>query len=104
MLGQLLHALSCRARGSSSVWHQSGEGGSLLKRAVGGSIALQVGANIVPFLRTLLGLGSGPRLMDMAVILAGAGLPFLVNEGAKRNRPSSKVSSAIKSTCSDLNA
>jgi Ca2+-transporting ATPase len=85
MLGQLLHALSCRSRRPDAARGQEGVS-SMLNRAVGGSIALQVGANFVPFLRSLLGLGPGLGLADVAIIMAGAGVPFLFNEAAKRSR------------------
>jgi P-type Ca2+ transporter type 2C len=43
---------------------------------------LQFGAVAVPGLRSLLGT-TLPSPMDMAVIAAGSGLPFLVNEATK---------------------
>jgi P-type Ca2+ transporter type 2C len=97
MLGQLLHALSCRSRQPDATRGQEGgRSSSMLNRAVGGSIALQVGANFVPFLRSLLGLGHGLGLADVAVIMAGAGVPFLFNEAAKRGRaPAGKAGVSI---------
>ena len=96
MLGQLLHALSCRARHPDAASRQGRERTSMLNRAVGGSIALQVGANFMPFLRGLLGLGHGLGLADVAVIIAGAGVPFLFNEAAKRGRePASEGDAAL---------
>jgi Ca2+-transporting ATPase len=86
MLGQLLHALSCRSRQPDATSGHEGGRSSMLNRAVGGSIALQVGANFVPFLSRLLGLGRGLGLADAAVIMAGAGVPFLFNEATKKSR------------------
>lgn len=82
ILGQLLHALSCRSdrRGLFSG-SQSGMNNKL-NLAIGASIGLQVLANIVPGLRRLLGLGP-MGITDIAVTLAGAGIPLLLNEAAK---------------------
>lgn len=85
MLGQLLHALTCRSRKSKAEPDQTGATSSMLNLAVGGSIGLQLAANIVPALRSLLGIGRGMGLADMAVMLAGAGIPYLVNEVARRS-------------------
>jgi Ca2+-transporting ATPase len=101
MLGQLLHAFSCRSRVPDPVSAPEGKGESMLAGAVGGSIALQIAANFLPFLRSLLGLGHGLTPGDALAILAGAGLPFLVNEGVKnagrRNGDDSQAADAASS-------
>jgi hypothetical protein len=70
----------------------------MLNEAITGSIALQVGANFVPFLRSLLGLGGGIGLADAVIIVAGAGVPFLLNESAKKGRRSGKPSDLLSGT------
>jgi Ca2+-transporting ATPase len=102
MLGQLLHAFSCRSRMPDPASASQGKERSLLDGAVGGSIVLQIAANFLPFLRDVLGLGHGLTPGDMLAILAGAGLPFLVNESVKnagrRNgdgRPAADAASTV---------
>jgi Ca2+-transporting ATPase len=51
--------------------------------ALGGTLGIQLLAAFVPQLRTLLRC-SPLALADVPLILAGASLPFLVNESAKR--------------------
>lgn len=58
--------------------------GSMLNQAKTGSMALQVGANFMQFLRSLLGLESRIGPADAAIIMAGAGSPFLINESTKK--------------------
>jgi Ca2+-transporting ATPase len=85
MLGQLLHALSCRSSNQShAMFRPRTKQRNLLDQAVFGSIALQVGANLLPLLRRLLGLGQSMNIADVAVIMAGAGLPYLANQAAKQ--------------------
>jgi Ca2+-transporting ATPase len=86
MLGQLLHALTCRSRQTGSAAGEAKGGGSMLHRSITGSIAVQVGANFLPLLRSMLGLGGRIGLTDTVIIMAGAGLPFLLNEAAKKGR------------------
>ncbi|HJV49929.1 MAG TPA: HAD-IC family P-type ATPase [Noviherbaspirillum sp.] len=79
ILGQLLHALSCRSeRRLSSGLARNRQ----LDWALAGSIGLQLLANLVPGLRRLLGTHV-PSPADLLAILAGAGLPLLMNEAAK---------------------
>lgn len=86
MLGQLLHALTCRSRQTGSAAGEAKGGGSMLHRSITGSIAVQVGANFLPMMRSMLGLGGRIGLIDTVIIMAGAGLPFLLNEAAKKGR------------------
>lgn len=58
----------------------------MLKQAISGSMVLQGGANFVPFLRSLLGLGGGIGLADAVIIMAGADVPLMLNESAKKGR------------------
>jgi Ca2+-transporting ATPase len=73
---QLLHALTYR----------SGVAGSrVLLGTVAGTIGLQMGAMIVPPLRSLLGL-TPLGLGDWGLVLGGAALPFVVKEIGRRRR------------------
>ena len=79
---QLLHAYSCRSDRNRIFGRETLQPNSYLNLAVGGTAALQLAALAVPGLRTLLGIAV-PSPMDVAVIAAGSGLPFLLNEATK---------------------
>lgn len=82
-LGQLLHALSCRSQRHGVFSARTSQVNNQLNLAIGASIGLQLLANLLPGLRRLL--GTGPMgVMDIAVALAGAGMPLLLNEAAKK--------------------
>jgi Ca2+-transporting ATPase len=85
ILGQMLHALSCRSRRPVSLLPRQGRDGAagMLDRAVTGSVAVQIGANLLPGLSRFLGLGQRIDLVDAAAILGGALLPFVANQVAK---------------------
>jgi len=82
---QLLHALSCRSQRPSLFALRQRVRNPKLELALGGSLAAQVLANLIPRLRGLLGLAP-LTLADVLVILAGAVLPLVVNEGIKAHR------------------
>lgn len=82
MLGQLLHAYSCRSRHRGLFGNGKGERNRKLDLAIGGSIGLQLLANVIPGLRSLLGLGGG-SILDIGVVLAGATIPMLINDATK---------------------
>lgn len=82
-LGQLLHALSCRSERHGVFSARTSQVNNQLNLAIGASIGLQLLANLLPGLRRLLGTGR-MSAMDIAVALAGAGMPLLLNEAAKR--------------------
>lgn len=82
VLGQLLHALSCRSERHAALSRMGNPGSNKLNLAIGGSIGLQIIANLIPGLRKMLGIAE-MGLADMAVILAGAGVPLLFNEATK---------------------
>lgn len=82
VLGQLLHALACRSERHGLFARGRLPHNRYLDMALGGSGALQVVAMSVPRLRRLLGT-SPLSLADLAVMLAGAALPLLINEAAK---------------------
>jgi Ca2+-transporting ATPase len=93
VLGQMLHALSCR-----SDRHRSFDPGAPPNRwltlAIAATLGLQALAHVLPGLRRLLGIAPlGPP--DLVAILAGAGLPLLVNEIGKSANQSSD---AIRAT------
>ena len=79
---QLLHAYSCRSDRHSIFDRTALQPNPYLKLALAGTGALQLAAVAVPGLRSLLGT-TLPSPMDIAVIAAGSGLPFLVNEATK---------------------
>lgn len=84
VLGQLLHAYSCRSRHKGLFANSKAGRNGKLDLAIGGSIGLQLLANLIPGMRGLLGIGA-MSLMDIGVVLAGAGIPMLINEATKQN-------------------
>lgn len=85
VLGQLLHALTCRSHGVATHEHRRVRDHALLDLAVGGSLGLQLIANLASPLRSILGTG-GTSLAYALVILAGGGVPFLINNASKCRR------------------
>jgi len=82
-LGQLLHALSCRSDRPGILSGRGAQGNNKLNLAIGASVGLQLLANLVPGLRGLLGIGP-MGAMDIATVLAGAGVPLMLNEAVKK--------------------
>jgi Ca2+-transporting ATPase len=82
VLGQLLHAYSCRSE-RTTVFNPGGRAPNrYLNTAVGGSAALQVLAVLAPGLRHVL--GTVPiSIIDGLVAGATAALPLLINEATK---------------------
>jgi Ca2+-transporting ATPase len=89
VLGQLLHALSCRSEHRGVFSHATAGKNNQMNLAIGGSIALQVVANFIPGLRRFLGL-STMTLTDMAVTCAGAAIPMLLTDASKKDRDASQ--------------
>jgi Ca2+-transporting ATPase len=81
-VGQLLHAFSCRSHTHSLFSAHPLPANPYLMFAVGGSLALQLLALVMPGLRGLLGL-TPLTLLDSAVVGASTLLPLVVNEGTK---------------------
>ncbi|HEY8218813.1 MAG TPA: HAD-IC family P-type ATPase [Methylobacter sp.] len=81
-LAQLLHAYRCRSEHTSIFDSKNRPSNRYLDSAVGLSALMQVLAVTLPPLRRLLRL-SPIGAVDMIAILAGAGLPLLVNEAIK---------------------
>jgi Ca2+-transporting ATPase len=81
-LAQLLHAYSCRSDHHGLFGSQRLPRNRYLDIAVGGSLAIQALAVLVPGLRGLLG-ATLPAPADWLAIAAGATLPFVVNEATK---------------------
>lgn len=80
--GQLLHAYSCRSE-SRGIFAASGQPRNpYLDAAIGSTAAMQLGALTVPALRGLLGT-TPINLADAVSIVAGATLPFVINEATK---------------------
>ncbi len=79
---QLLHALSCRSERHSIFGKDRLPPNNYLKAAIGGSLAMQTAAALVPGLRQFLGIGP-IGLIDGVVIGASALLPFVINEATK---------------------
>jgi Ca2+-transporting ATPase len=81
-VGQLLHAFDCRSHTHSLFSAHPLPANPYLTFAVGGSLALQLLALVMPRLRGLLGL-TPLTLLDSVVVGASALLPLVVNEGTK---------------------
>lgn len=83
-IAQLLHALSCRSE-STTVFDSGRPPNRYLDLALGGSLAVQVLAALIPGLRSLLGL-TPIGLLDGLVVAVCATLPLLINEAGKTGR------------------
>jgi Ca2+-transporting ATPase len=83
ILGQLLHALSCGSERHGVFAARQSMRNDRLDAAIGASVGLQVLANILPGLRKWLGIAP-IGIADIAATLAGAGIPLLLNEAAKK--------------------
>jgi P-type Ca2+ transporter type 2C len=81
---QLLHALTYRSTKDGANSHQH-SGNSLLPAIIGGSLAAQSAAMLLPGLRSLLGIAP-LDVLDAVVMAAGGVVPFLVN-AASRTSP-----------------
>jgi Ca2+-transporting ATPase len=86
VLGQLLHALSCRSE-RHTIFDSSAARTPLppnryLQLALGGSFAVQAATLASPGLRGLLGI-SPLGVVDALVVGGGALIPFLINEATK---------------------
>jgi Ca2+-transporting ATPase len=81
-LGQLLHAISCRSDTHSLFDPEPRPANPALTLAVGGSMALQLLAHLMPGLRSLLGLAP-LTLLDSVIVGQSAVLPLVVNELTK---------------------
>jgi Ca2+-transporting ATPase len=90
---QLLHSLACRSE-ETTVLDASRDKNPYLAAALAGSLGLQVLAVFVPQLRQILRL-SPLALADITMIVAGAGIPFVINEGTKHLRLSSANQDSI---------
>jgi Ca2+-transporting ATPase len=82
-IGQLLHAISCRSESHSLFDATPLPANPTLNLAVGGSLALQLLAMLVPGLRGLLNL-TPLTLLDSVVVGQSALLPLVVNELTKK--------------------
>jgi Ca2+-transporting ATPase len=85
VLGQLLHALTCRSDRHGIFSNGTARKNNQMNMAIGGSIALQFLANFIPGLRRFLGLGR----MDLADLLmtgVGATIPMLLTDATKKER------------------
>jgi Ca2+-transporting ATPase len=82
IIGQLLHAWSCRSERHGVFTAEALPPNRYLDAAVVGSLVLQVAALLIPGLRNMLGLG---RLSLIDALVAGLGgiAPFAINELAK---------------------
>jgi Ca2+-transporting ATPase len=81
-LAQLLHAISARSETHSVFDRTRLATSKWMPIAVGGTVAMQVAANLLPPLRAMLGtvpLGLG----DWGAVLTAATIPFVINETLK---------------------
>jgi len=82
-LGQLLQAYRSRSEHTTIFNPENRQSNPYLDKAIVLSVGLQILAVAVPSLRNLLRLAPiGPA--DLAAIVAGAGLPLVVNESTKQ--------------------
>ncbi|MDD5033153.1 MAG: HAD-IC family P-type ATPase, partial [Methylococcaceae bacterium] len=81
-LAKFLHALSCRSE-ETTVLDRHRPGNPYMAAALGGTLGLQALAAFLPQLRSLL-RSSPLAIVDLPLILAGASLPFVLNESVKR--------------------
>jgi Ca2+-transporting ATPase len=81
--GQLLHAFSCRSETHSLFDAKPLPANPTLTLAVGGSLALQLLAVVIPGLRSVLGL-TPLTWLDSMVVGQSAVLPLVVNELTKQ--------------------
>ena len=93
VFGQLLHAFSCRSESKSVFGAHRPPANPYVNWAVGASLGLQLLTLAVPGLRGFLGLAA-PGLVDVAVVGAGAVLPFMANEMRKAVIPSTERGTA----------
>ena len=84
VIGQLLHAISCRSETHSVFDAGRLEPNGYLTIALAGSLGIQGATLIVPGLRTFLGL-SPMSPLDMIVSVGSAVVPLLINEATKKN-------------------
>jgi len=81
VLGQLLHAFSCRSE-RHSLFFQKLAPNRQLNAALGMSLALQLSANLIPGLRRYLNIAP-MNMSDSLAMIAGAGIPLVLNEALK---------------------
>lgn len=79
VLSQLLHALSCRSDRYRTWFNPGKPPNPQMALAIGASVALQGLVHFTPGLRRLLGIAPLDPL-DILAILAGTGVPLIVNE------------------------
>ncbi|MDQ0138532.1 cation-translocating P-type ATPase [Cupriavidus necator] len=82
-LGQLLHAYNCRSDSRGMPGAAPAQHNRYLDFAVGGGMALQLLAGVIPGLRSLLRVAPVDAL-DLAAIAAGAAVPYWINGTARR--------------------
>lgn len=92
-VAELLHSISCRSE-DTTVLDRGRPGNPYMISALGGTLALQMLAATLPPLRTLLRC-SPLALADLPLILAGAGVPFVLNESVKHLISSSRSNGRI---------
>jgi Ca2+-transporting ATPase len=90
--GQLLHAISCRSGAHSIYDADTLPRNPRLELALAGSLVVQAAANLLPALRSVLGM-TPMGWADLLLVGAGSGIPLLVNEWLKRLRRAKMVPS-----------
>ena len=80
-LAQFFQAIVCRSE-ETTIFNRDRPGNPYLRYAILASLAVQSLTVLLPPLRRILHL-SPPAVADLLAILAGAGLPFVVNEATK---------------------
>ncbi len=94
-IAELFHSIRSRSN-QHSIYHKKRmPPNKYLNWAVGGTLAVQIAANYIPPLRTVLG-ASRLGLVDFAVVFAGAGVPFFINEAVKHFTTARQAPPAIE--------
>ncbi len=89
VMGQLLHTLSCRSD-HETIFSGKLPPNRMLNLAVGGSIAVQILAMLIPGLRAILGM-TPMGLADLAVVAGTSLLPLLINESTKKKAAATEI-------------
>ncbi|RWB34974.1 MAG: cation-transporting P-type ATPase [Mesorhizobium sp.] len=85
VMAQLLHAITSRSESHSIFDRSPRQPNHALSLILGGSMAVQAGCLLMPFVRRLLGIAPITGT-DAIITLAGGTLPFLVMEWMKSRR------------------
>ena len=81
-IAELFHSIRSRSNEHGIFSKEKMPQNKYLTWAVSGTLAVQIASNFIPPMRTILG-ATRLGLMDYAVVFAGAGIPYVINEAVK---------------------